>query len=411
MKRAETFWQAMVLFLVLLMTVGIYCILTVALHRLREARGVVGSAAASRSSDVLQIVEPLDGAILQRSPAVLVRAALLKSGFLQAELQVDGRGLAVQINPDPKAAPWIGQWIWEEVGQGAHVLAVQARTLDGDLKTSAPVTVTVVPTGTLVFASNRDGAYAIYAMQTDGRNLVRLTSGPGDARQPALRPEGGLAFVAESETGQAMIRRMGEGEQGDTDLFAGRDPAWSPDSTRLAFAASLEGVSQVFTAVARSGAPVPVTVEEIYAGQPAWSPDGARLAYAAERQGNWDIWVVALDGGEPRRLTDDPATDWSPAWSPDGSRLAFVSDRGGSYQIYVMRTNGSDVRPLTSFPRGVEAPAWSPDGFWLAFVAYTGQGTGINAREIYLMRTDGQNQVRLTHDSFDDTEPKWARGP
>jgi len=43
-----------------------------------------------------------------------------------------------------------------------------------------------------------------------------------------------------------------------------------------------------------------------------------------------------------------------------------------------------------------------------AYVAYVGDGTGVNARELYLMRTKGREQVRLAYDSFDDTEPDWA---
>jgi len=286
------------------------------------------------------------------------------------------------------------------------VLAVQALAADEKVETSS-VVVTVVPDGKLAFSSNRDGVYAIYTLQTDGRNPVRLTDGPGDARQPAPRRDGALAFVAATESSQPVIRELTQdGEQG-ADLFPGVDPAWALDSVRLACAANMEGISQVFVALTNSGTPGRVTAEEVYAGQPTWSPDGMSLAYVAERAENWDIWLTALDGGEPRRLTDNPAMDWAPAWSPDGNRLAFVSDRGGSHQIYVMRADGMDVRLLSSFALGAESPAWSPDGSWLAFVAYTGAGAGINAREIYLMQSDGQNQVRLTYNSFDDTEVEW----
>jgi hypothetical protein len=44
-------------------------------------------------------------------------------------------------------------------------------------------------------------------------------------------------------------------------------------------------------------------------------------------------------------------------------------------------------------------------------VAYTGYGEGINAREIHLMRVDGEDQVRITHNSFDDAQPDWRRRP
>jgi Tol biopolymer transport system component len=409
-KRGVTFWQALVLFFVLTMTVGTYSILVFTWHWVRQPGG---PAASSPAGGGVHIVEPLAGTLVRRAASLPVRATLLEPGFVQAELQVDGRPAGVQLNPDPQALPWIVHWAWEAPGEGAHRLAVEARKSPGGVVASAAVTVTVVPTGSLVFATNRDGAYALYAMHTDGREPRRLTSGPGAVRQPSLRAGGALLYVAEGGTGQATVRQLDAGGGPATDLFAGRDPAWSPDGSRLAFAASQEGLSQVFVAV-EGGAPEPVTAEEVYAGQPAWSPDGAYLAYVAERDGNADIWLVALDAtpaGPPRRLTDDPATDWAPAWSPDGTRLAFVSDRGGSHQVYVMRADGAQVEALTAFARGAESPAWSPDGFWLALVAYTGDGAGVDAREIYLLRIDGRDPVRLTHDSFDDTEPAWAPGP
>src|SRR6186713_2274593 len=30
-----------------------------------------------------------------------------------------------------------------------------------------------------------------------------------------------------------------------------------------------------------------------------WSPDGTRIAYAADRKGNFDIWSQAIEGGDP----------------------------------------------------------------------------------------------------------------
>ena len=64
---------------------------------------------------------------------------------------------------------------------------------------------------------------------------------------------------------------------------------------------------------------------------------------------------------------------------------------------------------MTSFPLGAEAPAWSPGGYWLGVVAYTGAGFGINAREIYLVRTDGREVVPLTANRFDDSHPVWGK--
>lgn len=411
MKRAETYWQVMVLVLVLLMTLGIWAVLGWLLSRPQVDGLGVESMQSPQPQYAVQILEPLDTAVLQYSPTIAVRSALMKRDFVRAELGVDGRTVAVEHNPDPKSAPWIVQWVWDGPEEGAHELLVQAYKADGEVETSPPVVVTVVPEGRLAFASNRDGAYVVYTMETDGRALTRLTGGPGDSRQPAPRKDGMLAYVTESDDGRSMIRQLGKEGETDKDLVAGVDPAWALDSVHLAYAATLNGISQVFSTLEGSEAPKQVTAEEGYAGQPTWSPDGMRLAYVAEREGNWDIWSAPVESGEPRRLTDEPGMDWGPAWSPDGSELAFVSDRGGSHQIYVMASDGTGVRVLTDSRAGAEAPTWSPDGLWLAFVAYTGDGNGINAREIYLMRSDGQNQVRVTHNSFDDTDVAWTWVP
>jgi Tol biopolymer transport system component len=394
-----------------MMTMGVYAVLGWLLNRLQTDGQAATPTQLPQSQSSVQIVEPLDGAVLQISSIVAVRSVVMEPGFVQAELQVDGRRVAVEVKEDPQVTPWIVQWVWEDPGEGSHVLVVQANGPEGKVETSAPVTVTVVPEGRLAFASNRNGAYAVYDMQTDGGDLIRLTSGPGSARQPALGQDGTLAYVTESEGGRSVIRMLVRDEEEGVDLFAGVEPAWAFDGARLAYSANVEGVSQVYVAALDRGAPEQVTVEDAYAGQPTWSPDGTRLAYVVEQEGNWDIWIAALDGGESRRLTKDPAMDWAPSWSPDGSKLAFVSDRGGSHQIYIMQTDGTKVRVLSDLAAGAEAPTWSPDGFWLAFVAYTGEGAGINAREIHLVRSDGQNQIRLTHNAYDDTGVDWQWSP
>src|SRR5512139_3170109 len=90
MKRQVTLWQAMILLLILLLTAGIYFILGWVYQRVRE-RGYFGSLGQpSQTNPVLQIVEPLDGAVLQRADAVAVQAAMLEPDFAQGQLFVDG---------------------------------------------------------------------------------------------------------------------------------------------------------------------------------------------------------------------------------------------------------------------------------------------------------------------------------
>jgi TolB protein len=93
----------------------------------------------------------------------------------------------------------------------------------------------------------------------------------------------------------------------------------------------------------------------------------------------------------------------APAWSPDGSRIAFVSNRDGDVEIYVMKADGSDQIRLTDSPDFDGDPAWSPDGERIAFTSLR-DGNG----EIYVMNADGTNPVRLTNNEAHDWGPAWS---
>lgn len=104
---------------------------------------------------------------------------------------------------------------------------------------------------------------------------------------------------------------------------------------------------------------------------PTWSPDGSRIAYAALAGGdNWDVWVGQVSGGPAVNLTskhDD--ADLHPGWSPDGSEIAFSSSRDGG-GCFVMPALGGPPRKVmaSALPAERLHPAWSPDGRELACV-------------------------------------------
>jgi Tol biopolymer transport system component len=87
------------------------------------------------------------------------------------------------------------------------------------------------------------------------------------------------------------------------------------------------------------------------------------------------------------------------AWSPDGKKIAFSSDRDGNIEIYVMNTDGSNQVNLTNSPEDEWSPAWSPDGKIIAFG---------RDNELYVMNTDGSNQVNLTNSPEDEWSPAWS---
>jgi TolB protein len=90
-----------------------------------------------------------------------------------------------------------------------------------------------------------------------------------------------------------------------------------------------------------------VSFDSSYCDSPAWSPDGSKLAYAARYDGRFDVVVLDMASGKVERLTRGQGNNENPRWSPDGRHLVFSSSRAGSYDIYTMQEDGSNVRRHT----------------------------------------------------------------
>jgi Tol biopolymer transport system component len=171
--------------------------------------------------------------------------------------------------------------------------------------------------------------------------------------------------------------------QDDVDAVLG---SWSPDGTKLAFAAGTGGNSDI--RVATIFAPTfaletlpqflddhAVAADPANDWGPTWSPDGSEIVFVSDRSGNDDVWQILLNSDsvaelDAIQLTSDGGGDWVPVFSPDGRRIAFVSDRSGEPEIWSMAKDGSDPVNLTNHPRawdGQWSVSWSPDGSRIAY--------------------------------------------
>ena len=163
------------------------------------------------------------------------------------------------------------------------------------------------------------------------------------------------------------------------------DPAWSPNATRIAFAAG-NGIS-VMNADGRD------LVELSKDGfSPAWSPDGKHIAFVRWQVGGSDIWVMNEDATGLARLTSFPSTQ--PHWSPDGTRISFT----GSDGMFLMNADGSGLVRLGK--ASDRAGGWSPDGQMIAFTRRQ-----LGNVDIYLMNLDGSGLVRLTANADEEYPP------
>jgi Tol biopolymer transport system component/DNA-binding winged helix-turn-helix (wHTH) protein len=282
----------------------------------------------------------------------------------------------------------------------------------------------------------------------DSRTLVFIDLGPGDDVQSV--------FLVSAAGGSKRQVTFPASEHTYGDSW----PAVSPDGRTLAFVRRLTyDVDDIFVQSRDGGKPRRLTFDNRQIRGLAWMPTGRELIFSSNRLGRHQLWRLDADGStQPRpveritdarfpvvsRASDDSGArlvyqtlvedynirvlhrgtagarngselttvaasirdEQSPRVSPDGRRLAFVSDRSGWFEVWVcVYPGGSDCRQLTSFRRGyVGSPSWSPDSQRIAFDARVDGDA-----DIYLVRADGGQPVRLTRDASVDSRPTWSR--
>jgi TolB protein len=129
----------------------------------------------------------------------------------------------------------------------------------------------------IVFVSGRSGMPQIYKMNMDGADVVRLTSGEGEAVNPAWHPDGQhIAF--------AWTRGY---EPGNYNIFV-------MDVATRQFVQLTHGTGRN--------------------ENPSWAPDGRHIVFSSNREGGQQVWTMQADGKDLKRLTTQGINE-KPVWS------------------------------------------------------------------------------------------------
>ena len=291
---------------------------------------------------------------------------------------VDGRDL----NPCDVANPALTQTAAAQITIPAPTIAPTLTPMP--TQTTAPPTITLTsqPTitltppqpslgGVMVFASNRDGNFEIYALNLANQSQARLTNNAAQDAQPAL----------------------------------------APDSIQIAYVTNLDGNNEIYLTGVDGRAPVNLTRNVGDDQQPTWSPDGNWVAFTTSRDGNQEIYVMRRDGSEIRNVTNNAANDFAPTWFSVGGIfgsqdwIAFTSTRDGNQEVYKVRPDGSGLTNLTQNPANDHSPAGFTGGAVLAFVTDRNGNS-----EIYTMSDTGASQTNITNNPFQDLDPSINPG-
>ena len=204
----------------------------------------------------------------------------------------------------------------------------------------------------------------LYRIPGQGGQAVRITDVFLDAARPEISPDGQrVAFQSyDGDNGGyfqiVLVNPDGTGVQRLTEgNYDYREPAWSRDGTRVAFAsdrptgqlrppltdAALASYN-IWSADVKTGAlklwADTSTAEE---GEPTWSPDGTEIAYVVSNR------IESVNEAGSRRTiipTVAGLTINSPSWAPTGTDIAYIGSSGMDASLYVGNrriTTGQDV--------------------------------------------------------------------
>ncbi|HRH42442.1 MAG TPA: protein kinase [Pyrinomonadaceae bacterium] len=235
-----------------------------------------------------------------------------------------------------------------------------------------------------------------------------------------------------------------------------RNTAWHPDSQRIFFSVSVDGIFQVFVTDINGSEPKQITFAERDCIVLDVASDGSKILYgsAKEESDIWgfnvkddkeftvasdidsELWAnVAPDGktivyqsiknlsqgnnllnsriltrnlNSDIKLTEVSKTGGLPVWSPNGEKVAFMRFFNDKNRIEVVKASGGQPQLIaedTDFVTNSLLPynrlqtsyfSWSPDS---SKIAYLSKKSG--QENIWLVSADGSNDVQLT-DNKDD---------
>ena len=232
----------------------------------------------------------------------------------------------------------------------------------------------------IVFESNRDGSWQIYLMDSNGSNQERLTTQNGNNRRPCWHPAREMILFESDRNGKVDLYTIDiENLQVDqlTSINKGEPifADYSPDGSTIAVSIRESETKSNIVLMNNNGKIIKkLTNENLRSYFPRWSNDGKEIVYFSRKETeneDDEIYRLNIESGEERRLTDWPKHNFCPAWSNDNSKIVYVTSMESIRpEIYIMDSNGENQIRITNNENGDTLPCWSPTENKLIITGY-----------------------------------------
>ena len=219
----------------------------------------------------------------------------------------------------------------------------------------------------------------MYALRLAGGKPIPISK-PGEYGGLAWIDPTHLVFDGESEDFKKYFIYLADASSGSTRAIheideekfwsipdwgeAGAQPWPSPNGKWIAFLSDQDGWDHIYVMAASGGDAVQITKGHFEAWRPAWSHDSTRIAFDANLEGHPGDRAIGIAsiGDDPARatityITTGPGTNIEPHWSEGDGRLVYQhTDTRNSADFFTIGTNtgAQPVRLTDSMPAGID---------------------------------------------------------
>jgi TolB protein len=231
--------------------------------------------------------------------------------------------------------------------------------------------------GSFVYTGYKTGQPKIYvASLEEGTGKLLLTL-PGNQLMPAVsRQRDKIAFISDVTGNPDLFLQDFDPEKGVSGkprhLFTAPNatqgtPTFSPDGTRIAFVSNKSGSPMIYVIkIPPSGTPLKEIKPQLISKftkdntAPSWSPDGTKIAYCAKINGIRQIFVYDFLTGLERQLTTGNGNKENPSWAPNSLHLVYNTSDAKSCELFLINLKQLHAVKITSGNGEKRFPSWEP---------------------------------------------------